>query len=123
MRVDGKERTYVEEIDFFEQFLLVVFELPDHCLQRRDLWRCRIRGRACELGSVFQPISGGRALPSSSSSPAFALSFSSPFRLFASASFTAFVASPQTVNTRVRTPPLPVTDTHLARLAIHIVIP
>ena len=34
MRLREEEGTYVQKIDFFEQFLLVVFELPDHCLER-----------------------------------------------------------------------------------------
>ena len=74
------------------------------------------------MGSVFQPISAGPALPSSSSSPALRASPLPLCRLFASASFSAFVASPQALNTRVWTPPLPATVTRLARAAIHIVI-
>jgi len=65
----------------------------------------RVRGRACELGSVFQPISAGPALPSSSSSPALRAFPPSLRPPFASASFSVFVANPQALDTRVRTPP------------------
>jgi len=82
----------------------------------------RVRSRACELGSVFQPISAGPVLPSSSSSPALRAFPPSLCPLFASASFSAFVANPQTLDTRVRTPTLSPTDTRLVRPAIHIVI-